>query len=258
MKNFNRWDNLTFTELKLLSSEKAIVLLPIGSIEQHGPHLPVGTDTILATAMAEKSAEVLNQKGIKAIVAPSLTVCNSTHHMSFSGSMTLTPTTFMQVLLENCKCIAAHGFQKIVLINGHGGNQSPIQCALITINETLGFPVYHMNYYKYPNMSEEHPRFLTTQSGMIHACEAETSLMLAINESLVDPIYKETSGKSVCGFWAEDDGMISTFRRMEHVTDNGVEGNSYAATKEKGEAIIALSVTNLVNVLSSPQLWANS
>ena len=118
------------------------------------------------------------------------------------------------------------------------------------INLELGFPVYFMSY-----ISVDERPFLETQSGMIHACESETSMMLAYDESLVDPIYKETSGYGGgCTAW-EDQGVLHTFHRMEAHTVNGVMGNSYAATKEKGEALAAATTEKLVEILSDDTIW---
>lgn len=256
MKNKIRWDNLTSPEIRELSKKKAIVIIPTGSIEQHGPHLPVGCDTIIATIMSERVAKSLNENNIPTVVTPSLSICNSTHHMSFAGSMTLTPQTFLTVLLEYCKNIASHGFKKIVLINGHGGNSNPIQTALVTINEVLGFPVYYMDYYT--GLSKINESILTTQDYPIHACEGETSIMLAIDETLVDPIYKETSGNMSFGLEVEENGSINTFHRMETYTENGVMGNPYAATKEKGEKIISIVDKFLYDTLSTEELWTRS
>jgi creatinine amidohydrolase len=254
MKNPIKWEHLTSPEVKALSEKEAIVLIPVGSIEQHGPHLPLGCDTIIATEMSMKAAEKLSKNSIPSIVSPSLAVCNSTHHMSFAGSMTLTPQSFITVLLEYCRNIASHGFRKIVIVNGHGGNNHPIQTALVAINEELGFPVYQINYYT--GLTKEITRsILSTQDSMIHACESETSLMLAIDETLVDPVYKETSGSMSMGTSLEDKGLVSTFHRMESHTENGVMGNSYAATKEKGEKLMAVVVDFLYEALSNEELW---
>ncbi len=254
MKNSLRWDNLTSPELKKLSEQGAIVLLPVGSIEQHGPHLPVGCDSLVATAMSEYVAKELTGRGKPCVVAPSITVGNSVHHMSFSGSMTLSPDTYMRVLTDYCKSIAAHGFKKIVVVNGHGGNSPHTNSVIVTINEALGFPVFFANYWQTDDTSLT--SVWETQKGIIHACEAETSIMLAIDETLVDPIYKETKGYPDGCHSAEDRGIVSTFHRMESHTANGVMGNSYAATKEKGEKAIKCFVNTITDVLADDTLWA--
>ena len=250
MKKNYRWDNLTSRELGALAENNAIVLIPTGSTEQHGPHMPVGTDAILATWFAERTAQGLLEKGIPAVVAPTFAVANSMHHMNFPGSMSLRPRTYMEALQEQCRAIAAHGFKRMAIINGHGGNIAPTKAALVDINIELGFPVYFLDYIVVP----EAP-YLDTQTGMIHACESETSLMLAYDETLVDPIYKETSGYPDGCTKQEDEGLIHTFHRMEAHTVNGVMGNSDAATKEKGEAIADVNTKKLVEILSDEIIW---
>jgi len=249
MKNTVRWDNLTSPQIKELAKQQAIVLLPVGSIEQHGPHLPVGCDSILSTAVAERAAAELTKLGKACVVAPTLTVANSRHHMNFTGTMTLTLETFVKVLQEYCECIAAHGFRKIALINGDGGNNHPAQAALVSINERLGFPVYFLAYWE--GAASYLAEVLETQTRINHACEGETSLMLAVNDALVDPIYKQTQGQLTDPVLR----LVPTYHRFDTCTVNGVMGNSYAASKEKGEKLVAAFVTSIVDILQQDALW---
>lgn len=251
MKKSYRWDHLSSPAIHALAAQEALVLIPLGATEQHGPHLPVGTDAILSTYFAEEAARVMNAQGRPCLVAPTIAPANSMHHMNFAGSISLEPDTFIRQLTDICKAIAHHGFRRIVLINGHGGNTHPAQTALISINRALGFPVYFMGYWSGTDQS----KFLESQSGMIHACESETSLMLAVDETLVDPIYKETKGNPCSVTPLEEDNLIHTFHTMESHTENGVMGNACLATKEKGQALAAEMTRNLVRILSDDCLW---
>ncbi|HIU43548.1 MAG TPA: creatininase family protein [Candidatus Ventrousia excrementavium] len=253
MKNPVRWDNLNTRELKALSEQQAIVLLPVGSTEQHGPHLPVGCDNLMATGMSERIAAELNRRGKPCVVAPSIAVANSTHHMSFCGSMTLRAETYMHLLFDYCRSIASHGFRKIVIVNGHGGNVAPTETALIEINEALGFPVYFTGYWKGDKTAQSD--ILESQTGMIHACEGETSLLWALDEEWIDPIYKETKGNPGYPLEAEEDGTLSTFHRMEAHTENGVMGNAWLASREKGEKMVERMVKGMADVLCDDRLW---
>ena len=244
MKNIYRWDNLTRPELEQLAREDAIVIIHVGAIEQHGPHLPVGTDAILGRDTAEAVAERLStQYGKRAIVTPTMAVANSTHHMSFAGSMTLSPITFLTVLTEICECVAAHGFRKLYILNTHGGNRHPIQVALIMINEKLGFHVYTSQHVS--GSEQEVYDILETQNGMAHGGEMETALMLYLHPELVDPMYTHIKGgnleKTVPG--GIENSHASTFERMEELTENGSIGNAYAGTAEKGKAMFEAMVT---------------
>ena len=254
MKDPIRWDNLTSKEIGLLAQENAIVIIPMGSTEQHGPHLPVGTDAILAEWFSHRTAEALRTQGIPAVITPTFAVANSMHHMSFPGTVSLHPGTFLKELKDICSAIAAHGFRRIAIINGHGGNTAPALTGLVDINLELGFPVYFMEYM---DGTDEKP-FLESQECMLHACESETSLMLAYDESLVDPVYKTTKGYPGYTTEAEDRGFLKTFHRQETHTENGVMGNSYLATKEKGERLAKAATERLAGTLSDPRIWGLS
>ena len=105
MKNQLLWEQLRAPELKKLAEKNAVVMIPMGAVEQHGPHLPVATDTILAQWIAERAAKEMLDKGIPVVIAPAFVIANSMHHMHFSGSLSLTPGTFIQVLKEQCRAI---------------------------------------------------------------------------------------------------------------------------------------------------------
>ena len=251
MKHKWTWEELRAPELKALAEQSAIVLMPIGSIEQHGPHLPVSTDLISARWTSELAAQKLEKKGIPAVLAPSFVIANSMHHMHFPGSLSIEPRTFIQVLGEQCAAIAAQGFRRIALVNGHGGNTAPIDTALIEINRRLGFPVYRVSCIAGVDESQ----FLDTQTGMIHADEVETSIVLAYDETLVDPSYRELSGKPDYNTVYENEGSVATFHFMETHTENGIMGNAYAATKEKGQKLIEAYSDRVCEILSDKLLW---
>lgn len=251
MKNQFLWEQLRAPELEKLAEEGAIVMIPMGAIEQHGAHLPVSTDTILAQWISQRAAKEMSDKGIPVIIAPSFVIANSIHHMHFPGSLSLTPRTFMEVLEEQCVAIAAQGFRKIAIVNGHGGNTAPIDVALIDINRKLGFPVYNVPY----TAGIDESPFLDEQTCMNHSGEVETSLILAYDESLVDPSYKNLSGNPGGCSEYENCGALSTFHYMESHTENGIMGVSYAATREKGIALADAYCKRLVEVLSDEKLW---
>lgn len=252
MKNQLLWEQLRAPELKKLAEKNAVVMIPMGAVEQHGPHLPVATDTILAQWIAERAAKEMWDKGIPVVIAPAFVIANSMHHMHFSGSLSLTPGTFIQVLKEQCRAIAVQGFRKIAIINGHGGNTAPIDVALIDINQELGFPVYNVPY----TAGVDESPFLDKQNYMIHSGEVETSLILAYDESLVDTSYTNLSGNPGGCSDYEDCGALSTFHYMESHTENGIMGESCAASKEKGIALADAYCKRLVEILSDERLWS--
>jgi len=246
------WQDFTSSEIETLSKEQAIIIIPTGATEQHGPHLPVGTDSIIISEIAEKIAEEVWTNGKKCIVAPVISMTNSMNHLSFPGTITLKPSTYIQVLTEYCESVYESGFKKILIFNGHGGNVYVNESALITITEKLGFPVYHIGFWS--GAEEEMSSIVEGQAhGIMHACEGETSMMLAINEKLVRPNYKEINGKPIVQGTGEN--SASSFKRIEFITANGVLGNPSAATKEKGYRLLRIAIENLSKQLIDPDFW---
>ncbi len=120
MQKETAWCNLKASELRQLATENAIVVVPIGSIEQHGPHLPVQVDALLAGEVCRRAAEYMADS-VPVTVTPTIWSGLAEHHMSFGGTLTLDFDTFRSVIRCICRWIQQHGFMPIELINDHGG-----------------------------------------------------------------------------------------------------------------------------------------
>src|SRR3972149_8994517 len=116
--------NLTQPEVVAILDRNPMVVIPVGSVEQHGPHLPCGTDTFAAEVVAKKVAADLN-----ALLVPFTPLGVTPFHMSFVGTVSLTPETFMGLLTEVCESMAHHGAKRFVVINWHEGNNASIDLA---------------------------------------------------------------------------------------------------------------------------------
>ncbi len=117
-------ENMSYKEVEIYLQEKDIVLVPIGSVEQHSPYGLIGTDFITAEAVAREVG-----KRLDLLVAPTLPYGMSQHHMGFKGSITLSPQTYISVIKDITKSFLEHGFKRIIYINGHGGNINPTKIA---------------------------------------------------------------------------------------------------------------------------------
>ncbi|MGQ9726661.1 MAG: creatininase family protein, partial [Candidatus Bathycorpusculaceae bacterium] len=116
---------LTWVDVEEYLKEHDVVVVPVGSCEQHGPHLPIDTDAYDAFWLSMKAAE----KAQCALVAPPIYYGVSLHHMDFPGTVTLTPHTLEQLAYEVAHSLVKHGFRKILFENGHGGNTSALEAA---------------------------------------------------------------------------------------------------------------------------------
>jgi creatinine amidohydrolase len=118
-------ENLSYPEVEDYLKTKDVVLVPVGATEQHSPYGLLGTDFIAAQAVAQAAGERL-----QVVVTPTLAFGVSGHHMAFKGTVSLQPLTFIHLVCDVCHSLTTHGFQRIVFVNGHGGNLAGLQAAL--------------------------------------------------------------------------------------------------------------------------------
>lgn len=211
------------------------VIIPAGSVEQHGPHLPILTDALIGEAMAVSIAEKLGQSFAAPVIRPGL----SAHHMAFPGSFTLSPATFTGLLEETCLSLACHGFRNLVLISSHGGNIAAIAEAVDRIQEKIwdaGLPARVMPLLELESVDSTLDALLTQEYGrdsseaLGHADVLETAIMLALRPDLVD-MSRAVSGWM--GSWK--DTQLDLARDGIHAfSPVGILGDPRAATAEMG------------------------
>src|SRR5215475_8713679 len=122
------WKELTAEDLRAKAAADAIVILPVGSMEQHGPHLPVGVDTILTEGVCRAAAEQASD--VPVVVAPTVWCGMAEHHMAFGGTFTFDIPTYRAVLLAFLRSIERNGFSRVLIVNGHGGNIAALSAFL--------------------------------------------------------------------------------------------------------------------------------
>jgi creatinine amidohydrolase len=172
---------MTWQEVNKLD-QSTVVVIPFGAIEQHGLHLPLETDALIAQELARRLDE---ECGGDLLVAPTQWLGLSTHHMSFAGTITASVDTYLALASEILGSLAAAGFQKMLVLNAHGGNGSALDVVLTKCR--LQFPGTRIVLVTYWNVAAQQLSELreTPIGGMGHACELETSLLLAIEPTLV-------------------------------------------------------------------------
>ena len=221
----------------------SVVLVPTGSLEQHGPHLPLFTDTLLVTAVAEAVESKIPEK---VLLAPTVWLGCSAHHLPFSGSLSASFDGYMDALQNVVESLVPHGFAKFFFINGHGGNTEPngIVCRrLKTEYPELTFG--HSGYFAYvPD-----PLLAEVMKGPVkkiqHACEAEASLMLHLHAGLVRKAKLRDDGL------APEPAIRGLVFNFDEVTEQGSLGYATLATAEKGKRLFDAAVEGAAKELAA-------
>lgn len=228
---------MTWQEVEDILKETDIALVPVGSTEQHGPALPVDNDAYIATELTLRLAERIWSKK-KVVVAPTISVGYSPHHMDFKGSLTLSESTLKNVIVDICKSLNHHGFKRIILVNGHGGNETALSMALHELGGSIEAKVFVVDWW---SMGADKIREVATPP-VYHACDMETSLAWHLDQRVLDDKRIDEPGRSIVPGFIEPDMLApppraSTSYVMKDVTDSGVVGYSTKATKEKGKQV---------------------
>ena len=243
----------TRTEITDVASQSGSVLVvPVGSVEQHGHHLPVATDTLLADAVATLGAErVVDAQ--PTLVAPPVWTGHSPHHQSLGGTLTLDADGLIDVLEDIADSAAEMGFDGVLLVNGHGGNAPVIDVAVSAIGAAHpDLEVTGVTYFELAEPFVDEIRDSDT-GGMAHGGEFETSLLLHLFPDLVRE--EETEGTYLDepydrgGQDLLEGGPVSSYRPFEEYSGSGAIGDPDLASAEKGEALYDRLGDELADVL---------
>jgi len=248
------WRKLRADELRELARQDGMVIVPIGALEQHGPHLPVEVDATLGEQVALRAARLIDARGGRVAVLPMLWTGISEHHMSFGGTISLDLPTFAAVVEGICRSLVRHGFKRIVLLNSHGGNDNALRTLTDELTPKLGVPIVQTTYWE--AAAEEIGAILETQPNVQHACEAETAMMLAVRPDLVAKdrirlakVNRTPDAEEIVG------RGVYRWRTLAAMAASGVVGNPEAATAEKGERLLAAIAGALAAKLAHAELW---
>jgi creatinine amidohydrolase len=210
--------DLTWPEVRRLKPANKIVILPLGSFEQHGHHLPLTTDTDIVTAVALGVEKRLSNK---ILCLPTLWPGHSPHHLFFPGTLSVGQMPYIRMVVELCRSIVKMGAKKILLLNGHGGNDVPLRAVIRELKTE--FPKVTVVFASY---------WMVAQLNIRHACDIETSLMLHLKPELVRMKLAKADGPSPRNIAAY------VVREFHEISKTGTVGDPTKATAEKGKKLL--------------------
>jgi creatinine amidohydrolase len=248
---------LTTDEVAAACDHDALVLVPVGAIEQHARHLPVDTDIFLSSNVARLAASRISR--VPVLVAPSLSFGFSPHHVSHAGTITLRLDTYLAVLGDIAGSLVRSGFRRIVFVNGHGGNNAPLRAKVGEL-VTDGLPVATVDYWV-PSEAQWIPKLKGALRRGGHACEQETALTLSLRAS--DPAEVDRILEGARGLPPRTiQPWIATGHDRDPITEAGASwppifqaddcgyyGDPAAATLSTGKELLELIVVGLAAFL---------
>ncbi len=255
-----RWHEHTRPALADAIARDAIVILPVGSVEQHGLHIPLGCDTIIPERLAVRTAERLAGEPL-VLVLPPLWYGYSPHHMRFAGTITLNAETLIEIVCQVCDSVLRHGIRRVVVLNGHGGNISAMDLAATRIGEQWSGRARIVSLTYWRLVAHRTEEFRESPSGGTgHAGEFETSLMLALNEPLVDmnaavTNYPEMPSPAISSDLFES-RTASVYHDFADLSETGTLGDPSFASSDKGVRILQLHEDELSAFLQDMSTWS--
>jgi creatinine amidohydrolase len=236
--------DMTWKEIQQALDTVKIAIIPIGAHEQHGPHMVESCDAVLAEKMSIKLAERLHPYSV---VAPTVNMGVSFHHLNFPGTISLKPETLLAVLRDMVTSLKHHGIQNFLLLNSHGGNQSTLDVASMTLSRELNVQVL----FAKTTASAKKAMQNNIQSTLFgHSCEREVSEALYLAPQLVRFNQLE-KGDIQEGSWKQlrPGQPVQGQYQYEEMTTNGCIGNAPAASFEIGKEIVEEALTHLTSSL---------
>lgn len=237
---------------QLPHKEEAPVIVPTGAIEQHGPHLPVGVDSIMGQAWLNAALPLLDADE-PCYVAPPVTIGKSDEHTGFPGTLFCSTTTLRRILLVIARQIRAWGFRTFCVLNTHGGNISVLRYTLREIQAETGLLTCMLSFNRAYPVSDQEAAY------GFHANQAETAWMLAVTEGLVrmEEARCEYPDRVENRARLKPERAPATFTWItSDVSESGIMGDATAATREMGQEWLRLYAEGLAEDIRKVRSWA--
>ncbi len=253
---------MTWLEVEALDKTKVVVVLPLGALEQHGHHLPLGVDTFIVESISEHvESEIKDHM----LLLPTLWLGHSPHHMHFPGTVSIHHELYSELILQSLSSLVEAGFTRFTLLNGHGGNGLPMQIALQELkNKFKSRTDLYICAFHYWNIARDPLTQIrqSTLGGMGHACEMETSVMQYLYPALVkselatkDGIQPNLSNVSLDMLAASPIHFVFDFHE---ISKSGTFGDPTLANSDKGERFFQAIVKEVIAFIREWSLYHHS
>ncbi len=248
------WARMTAPDLRAIAArEGALAILPAGSLEQHGPHLPVITDTASASAAAIAAARLVANDTPVAVL-PGLWLGLSEHHLPFGGTISVDYAAYRAILESVVRSLRAIGFARLLIVNGHGGNIDPLAVACRELAVAWDMPIVATTPWFMAR--EKLAPIFEVDSGAKHACEGETSVMMAIAGDIVKKDKLDEAMRQAPARVDVPAGFSRFYSFSERAPVTGTWGDPRSATAEKGARFLAVQAEALADAIRNKALWS--
>jgi creatinine amidohydrolase len=248
------WSQLTTRDFAALDVAATVAVLPLGATEQHGPHLPLGVDTVLADGIVAASLPLL-PADLPVLFLPTQQIGLSPEHARFAGTLTLSAETVIRMWKEIGAGVARAGVKKLVLFNAHGGHVGAMDIAARELRAEHGLIVYSVSWFNLP-LGDAAEQFGAGEHRFgVHAGDIETSMMLALAPQQVRMAeaknFRSTSEQRAADYAILGNGKSAKLGwAMEDYNPQGAAGNAAAATAARGQAVVDAAAEQLALLLA--------
>jgi creatinine amidohydrolase len=246
------YGRLSWPEVGRAAGEGRVPIVPIGTLEDHGHHLPIDTDVRIVEAVCRAAAE---RRPEETVLLPPVVHGYSPHHMDFPGTITIGWDTFCRYCTDVAVSLLRHGFRRVLLVNGHGSNQNLVEMAarlaMIEEPESLVAATF---YLVGPRGAQTIARVReSSEGGMAHACELETSIYLHLDPDAVDmsQAVDERGYPATEHAWLDwSDGPLKIMPWWSSFSESGVQGDATLATAEKGRVLLEAAADEVASFVT--------
>lgn len=247
--------DLTWPEVAQILDKPHVIIVPVGSIEQHGYHLPLSVDFRCAEYIAEQTARKVTQNGrIHVLVAPVIRYTDTSLFKQFPGTLGISADTFMRLIEEVTRGLVSQGYKNIIFLNGHGPNSEEIKIALRKVSQDI--PEAGLYAVDWWILGSEQIKAMRKSNMMYHAEELETSVSLIIQPENVhmERAVKDQTSFSVSKKWAFPDfhspQRLIWHSRRRRQGESGVMGDATVASREMGEKFLAAVIGEFTELIT--------